>query len=230
MPSRDSPSGRTVSWSFLARTFQFGFSFDFGAPLPPNRILVAEGTGTCRNAFLLCPSESCYRFFYPGLNSFFDGASVFGPHFRSSILRKLHTMASAVVRGPATTQEGRRVDEVLTPGAIDFLVQLHRHFDGTRLSLLQRRARRQQELLSSGRLPEFLPHTAATVRDAQWKVAPVPKDLQDRRVEITGPASSMKMVRNALGSGASCFMADLEDASTSWGLFLRLSPTLNLPR
>jgi malate synthase len=123
-------------------------------------------------------------------------------------------MSAAVIRGRSTTNEGRRVDEVLTPGAIDFLVQLHRQFESTRCSLLQRRARRQQKLLSGSIDPkDFVPDIAANVRYSDWKIAPVPRDLQDRRVEITGPASSKKMVLNALSSGASCFMADLEDAS-----------------
>lgn len=122
-------------------------------------------------------------------------------------------MMQTVIRGRDVTLEGRHVREVLTPGAIDFLSQLHRHFEPTRRSLLQRRAQRQRELLTSRKLPEFLPETAR-IRDSPWRTAPVPNDLLDRRVEITGPASSKKMVLNALNSGANCFMADLEDASS----------------
>jgi len=109
--------------------------------------------------------------------------------------------------------EGRAAD-ILTPDALDFVARLHRSFDDTRLRLLRERGARQ-ERLDDGELPDFLPETAE-VRDGDWRVSPVPDDLQDRRVEITGPVER-KMMINALNSGARCFMADFEDAnSPTW--------------
>ena len=101
--------------------------------------------------------------------------------------------------------------EILSADALAFLAKLHRSFNARRLELLQRRIARQAEL-DAGQMPAFLAHTQAT-RDADWKVAPVPADLQDRRVEITGP-TDRKMVINALNSGASTYMADFEDSNT----------------
>ncbi len=101
--------------------------------------------------------------------------------------------------------------QVITPEALAFLAKLHRNFDKRRRDLLARRVTRQAEI-DAGRLPDFLPETA-DIRAAQWIVAPVPRDLQDRRVEITGP-TDRKMVINALNSGANMFMADFEDSST----------------
>mgnify|MGYP002621965858 CR=1 FL=1 len=101
--------------------------------------------------------------------------------------------------------------QILTPDALAFLAGLHRKFNTRRLELLQRRAQRQREL-DAGKLPDFLPETR-DVRAAEWQVAPVPADLQDRRVEITGP-TDRKMVINALNSGASVYMADFEDSNT----------------
>ena len=99
--------------------------------------------------------------------------------------------------------------EILTPEALAFLARLHRNFDARRLQLLQRRAQRQ---LDGGVLPDFLPETRS-IRESDWTVAPVPADLQDRRVEITGPTDP-KMVINALNSGANVYMADFEDSNT----------------
>ncbi len=101
--------------------------------------------------------------------------------------------------------------QILSGDALTFLAKLHRNFDARRLELLQRRIQRQQAI-DRGELPDFLPETKA-IRDAQWQVAPVPADLQNRRVEITGP-TDRKMVINALNSGANMFMADFEDSST----------------
>jgi len=101
--------------------------------------------------------------------------------------------------------------EILTFEALSFLAKLHRSFEARRRELLDRRVARQKEL-DAGKLPGFLPETRS-VREADWKVAPVPADLQDRRVEITGP-TDRKMVINALNSGANMFMADFEDSST----------------
>jgi malate synthase len=109
---------------------------------------------------------------------------------------------------------GPRADEVLNDTAIAFLAGLHRKFDATRLRLLALRNERQARL-DAGALPDFLPETAH-VRAGDWKVAPIPADLLDRRVEITGP-TDRKMVINALNSGAKVFMADFEDAtSPTW--------------
>ena len=114
------------------------------------------------------------------------------------------------VRGPVTGA----YREILTPEALKFVATLAREFNGRREELLQRRKVRQQEI-DAGKLPAFLPETA-TVRQAEWKVAPIPEDLQDRRVEITGPVDR-KMIINALNSGANVFMADFEDSnSPTW--------------
>ena len=100
--------------------------------------------------------------------------------------------------------------EILTPSALAFVAELHRHFEGRRRKLLVRRAERQEEF-AAGHLPDFLTKTA-TIRERDWTVAPVPADLLDRRVEITGPVER-KMIINALNSGAKVFMADLEDSN-----------------
>src|SRR5712692_9964665 len=100
--------------------------------------------------------------------------------------------------------------EILTEKALDFIADLHRRFDPRRQDLLARRAARQEEF-DRGKLPDFLPDTQKT-REQEWRVAPQPKDLLDRRVELTGP-TDRKMVINALNSGASTFMADFEDAN-----------------
>ncbi|TGE16230.1 malate synthase A [Hymenobacter elongatus] len=104
--------------------------------------------------------------------------------------------------------------EILTPSALAFVAELHRRFDGTRRELLVRREARQREF-EAGVLPDFLPETRM-IREKPWTVAPVPADLQDRRVEITGPVER-KMIINAMNSGAKVFMADLEDSnSPTW--------------
>jgi malate synthase len=116
---------------------------------------------------------------------------------------------------PAGVQStGRMTTEfaqILTPEAVAFLAKLHRTFNARRLDLLAQRAERQKRL-DAGELPRFLAETQH-VRESEWQVAAVPRDLQDRRVEITGP-TDRKMVINALNSGASMFMADFEDSST----------------
>ena len=99
---------------------------------------------------------------------------------------------------------------ILTPEALAFVAKLQRKFGARRKTLLESRAARQKEF-DAGKLPDFLPETK-NIRDAQWRVAPQPKDLLERRVEITGP-TDRKMVINALNSGASTFMADFEDAN-----------------
>ncbi|QBD81468.1 malate synthase A [Ktedonosporobacter rubrisoli] len=104
--------------------------------------------------------------------------------------------------------------EILTPEALNFVATLTRAFEGRREELLSKRVARQSEL-DAGKLPDFLPETAH-IRTSAWTIAPLPADLQDRRVEITGPVDR-KMVINALNSGAKVFMADFEDAhSPTW--------------
>jgi malate synthase len=108
----------------------------------------------------------------------------------------------------------RRYDEILTAPALAFVAALHRKFDGTRQELLRRRMDRQHRF-DAGELPDFLPETR-DVRERDWKVGPIPSDLLDRRVELTGPVDR-KMVINALNSGAEVYMADFEDAcSPTW--------------
>ncbi len=103
---------------------------------------------------------------------------------------------------------------VLTPDAVDFLTRLQRRFGPRREELLAARHERAKRL-RGGELPDFLPETKS-VRDGDWQVAPGPPELQDRRVEITGPVDR-KMVINALNSGAKMFMADFEDSnSPTW--------------
>jgi malate synthase len=101
--------------------------------------------------------------------------------------------------------------EILSAQALAFVAKLARKFESRRRELMAERARRQAEF-DAGTMPDFLPHTKP-IRDAEWTVAPVPRDLQDRRVEITGP-TDRKMVINALNCGANVFMADFEDSNT----------------
>src|ERR1700719_4248352 len=103
---------------------------------------------------------------------------------------------------------------ILTPEARAFLLKLGTAFEPRRQELLARRRTVQQDI-DNGKLPDFLPETAG-IRESDWKVAPIPKDLRDRRVEITGPVDR-KMIINALNSGANVFMADFEDSnSPTW--------------
>jgi malate synthase len=116
----------------------------------------------------------------------------------------------AEVIGPI---EGRAA-EVLTPQALEIVAELHRRFDARRLELLAARTARQAGF-DAGERPDFLAETAE-IRSGDWTVAPIPHDLLDRRVEITGPVDR-KMIINALNSGAKVFMADFEDAtSPTW--------------
>jgi len=102
-------------------------------------------------------------------------------------------------------------DRILTPAALAFVAHLHRRFEARRRERMAARAERQARL-DAGETFGFLPETRA-IREGDWTVAPVPRDLRDRRVEITGP-TDRKMVINALNSGASTFMADFEDSLT----------------
>src|SRR5258708_22441594 len=101
-------------------------------------------------------------------------------------------------------------EEILVPEAFELIAALHRNFNQGRKEVLQRREQRQADL-DAGKMPDFLPETE-NVRKSDWTVAPIPADIEDRRVEITGP-TDRKMVINALNSGAKVFMADFEDAN-----------------
>jgi malate synthase len=101
-------------------------------------------------------------------------------------------------------------DGILTAEALQFVAALHREFNPRREELLQKRQERKQRL-DAGERPDFLEETRS-IRESEWTVAPIPGDLLDRRVEITGPVDR-KMMINALNSGANVFMADFEDAN-----------------
>ena len=101
--------------------------------------------------------------------------------------------------------------EILSDDALGFLAELHERFDTRRRELLAARIERQKRF-DAGDLPDFLAETRG-IRESDWTVAPIPADLLDRRVEITGPTNA-KMVINALNSGAKVFMADFEDATS----------------
>jgi malate synthase len=104
---------------------------------------------------------------------------------------------------------------VLTPAALELVAVLERELGNRRHELLRARVERQARI-AAGELPDFLPSTVS-IREGDWRVEPVPADLADRRVEITGPAGDRKMVINALNSGARTYMADFEDAnSPTW--------------
>jgi malate synthase len=120
------------------------------------------------------------------------------------------TSSPAEVRAPVAGRDAA----ILTPEALAFVAALQREFGAERARLLAARQERQAQL-DAGARPDFLPETQA-VREGDWQVAPAPAELQDRRVEITGPVDR-KMVINALNSGAQVFMADFEDAnSPTW--------------
>ncbi|MFN2542142.1 MAG: malate synthase A [Chthoniobacterales bacterium] len=121
------------------------------------------------------------------------------------------TMPSGVAVKAEITPEFQKI---LTPEALAFVAKLQREFGGRRDEAL--RARRDRQVrFDAGEMPDFLPATK-NIRDADWTCAPIPRDLQDRRVEITGP-TDRKMIINALNCGAKMFMADFEDAnSPTW--------------
>jgi len=125
------------------------------------------------------------------------------------------TTAMDVAGVPGVTiTDHPRLAEIFTPEATAFVADLVRTFRDQRIDLLRARRERQYRL-DVGARPDFLPETAE-IRAGTWTVAQAPKDLIDRRVEITGP-TSRKMMINALNSGASVFMADCEDAtSPTW--------------
>ncbi|ASK66447.1 malate synthase A [Brachybacterium avium] len=114
----------------------------------------------------------------------------------------------------ATVPEGlEHAEEILSTEALDFVALLHERFDACRHELLALRTEKRQQASASGRL-DFLPETRAIREDDSWTVAAAPPALQDRRVEMTGPAAPAKMAINALNSGAKVWLADLEDASS----------------
>ena len=119
---------------------------------------------------------------------------------------KVTIPAGLEIRAPHKPEFAR----VLTPQALAFVADIARRFEPRRRELLEARAHRQRQF-DAGRLPDFLAQTRS-IRESEWKVAEQPRDLLDRRVEITGP-TDRKMVINALNSGASTFMADFEDAN-----------------
>src|SRR6202521_4912191 len=124
---------------------------------------------------------------------------------------------SAPAYGPGIDITGRITSdyaEILTPDAVAFAARLQRTFGSRREELLASRATRQRAF-DAGELPDFLDQTRS-IREASWVCAAVPDDIQDRRVEITGPVER-KMIINALNSGARVFMADFEDSnSPTW--------------
>ena len=127
-------------------------------------------------------------------------------------MQPINTLASSQVAIHAELSPG--FTDILTPEALGFLFALHQKFDARRRALLQQREAKK-DAISCGWRPHFLPETSS-IRLGSWKVAPVPEDLRDRRVEITGPVDR-KMIINALNSGAKVFMADFEDAnSPTW--------------
>jgi malate synthase len=101
--------------------------------------------------------------------------------------------------------------QILTPEALGLVAKLHCAFEPRRQELLAARAVRQKEF-DTGNRPDFLAATRE-LREGNWTIAPLPADLQCRRVEITGPAER-KMIINALDSGADSYMADFEDSNT----------------
>jgi malate synthase len=129
---------------------------------------------------------------------------------------------SEVLDRPRIIAEPSRIrgaDEVLGESALEFLAELHERFDGRRRVLLDQRLERQHRF-DAGDLPDF-PEDTREIREAEWTVGSIPSDLQDRRVEITGPTNA-KMLINALNCGAKVFMADFEDAtSPTWDELLQ---------
>jgi malate synthase len=126
-------------------------------------------------------------------------------------------MATTLLKLPKITFSSEVTNyypEILTEEAVNFLTVLHEEFNAPRLALLEKR-KQQQKIFDGGKFPEFPPETK-NIRSGEWKAAGIPHDLQDRRVEITGPVDR-KMIINALNSGTKTFMADLEDSnSPTW--------------
>ncbi len=119
-------------------------------------------------------------------------------------------MSATVPVFEKTSASNTAETEILTPDAVEFLRSMDRLFECRRIDLLGERTQRQSQF-DTGKFPRF-PRETLHIRQAEWTVAPIPNDLIDRRVEITGPAER-KMVINALNSGANVFMADFEDSN-----------------
>ena len=124
---------------------------------------------------------------------------------REKTINEVLSRHDVEITGPVTDDYAA----ILTPEAVVFVATLAGQFEGRRTDLLQKRKERQEKL-DAGQMPDFLSETAE-IRESKWKVAPHPADLDDRRVEITGPVDR-KMIINALNSGAKVFMADFEDS------------------
>ncbi|MGE0637978.1 MAG: malate synthase A [Bacteroidia bacterium] len=120
-------------------------------------------------------------------------------------------METTIVKASLKAELLPGFEEILSDEALDFVVKLQRKFNKRRLELLAARVEKQKQI-DSGKLPDFLPETKS-IREDEWVAAPIPADLQDRRVEITGPVDR-KMIINALNSGAKVFMADFEDSNS----------------
>ena len=105
-----------------------------------------------------------------------------------------------------------RYSEILSDEALQFILDIHKHFDSKRLELLNERKKRQK-LIDDGDKLDFLDETKK-IRDANWKIKNIPNDLLKRQVEITGPPVPKKMLISALNSGADCYMTDFEDSLT----------------
>src|SRR5438034_736048 len=114
---------------------------------------------------------------------------------KATSMRKLELPKGVELLAPIRESQA----DIVSPDALDFFAKLQREFNPRRLDRLRQRALRQQAI-DRGAMPNFFPETAA-VREAAWRVSSVPSDLQNRRVEITGPVDR-KMVINALNSGA----------------------------
>jgi malate synthase len=122
-----------------------------------------------------------------------------------------NTPAGVQITSAAIARSEKQFTEILTPEALEFVAKISRRFESRRQELLAARAVRARRL-EAGEKPDFLKETA-NIRNSDWVVAKLPKDLECRRVEITGPVER-KMVINALNSGADSYMTDFEDSNT----------------
>src|SRR5665213_2300398 len=176
------------------------------APPAPAACVAASGSRPGRGPEILSASQarpSMWNFLPPEM-------SACASHKRA-LTRKGITMMNFGDGVEIHATIADRYNDILTPDALGFAVALQREFNGRRKELLATREARQLRL-DAGERPDFLPDTAH-IREADWTVAPLPADLLDRRVEITGPVDR-KMIINALNSGAKVFMADFEDSTT----------------
>src|SRR3979490_341652 len=191
--------------------------------LAPRKCPLRNSSGIAwpvRTLCMLCEINSVK---FPRSNS--RAIGVCSPSMNAETQARLYSREPTGPKLEVLGPRGEGAEEVLTPRALQLLASLHRRFNARRLELLHARARRQA-LLDDGALPEFLADTAA-VRAADWRISPVPADLIDRRVEITGPVDR-KMVINALNAPVQAFMADFEDScSPTWENIIRGQVNLN---